>query len=132
MARQAVLSREDPPPPILWVLLDENVLVREVGSAEIMRDQLAHLAGLARSPNITVQVIPASSMHAGLLGAFAIGSTSELPGIVYLENADDGQTIEDPDVAAKMSVQFDALRTEALTGRASLSLIEKVAEERWT
>ena len=64
--------------------------------------------------------------------AFAIASTSELPGIVYLENADDGQTIEDPDVAGKMSVQFDALRTEALTGRASLSLIEKVAEERWT
>jgi transcriptional regulator with XRE-family HTH domain len=132
MARQAVLSREDPPAPILWVLLDENVLVREAGSAEIMRDQLAHLAGLARRPHITVQVIPASSMHAGLLGAFAIASTSELPGIVYLENADDGQTIEDPDVAAKMSVQFDALRTEALTGRASLSLIEKVAEERWT
>jgi len=49
MARQAVLSREDPPPPILWVLLDENVLVREVGSAEIMRDQLAHLAGLGHT-----------------------------------------------------------------------------------
>jgi hypothetical protein len=31
-----------------------------------------------------------------------------------------------------MSVRFDALRTDALTGRASLSLIEKVTEERWT
>jgi hypothetical protein len=30
-----------------------------------------------------------------------------------------------------MAMRFDALRTEALTGRASLSLIEKVAEERW-
>ena len=132
MARQGVLSREDPPPPILWVLLDENVLTREVGCADVMRGQLTHLAGLARRPNITVQVISASSMHAGLLGAFAIAATPELPGIVYLENADDGQTIEDPDVAAKMSVQFDALRAEALTGRASLSLIEKVTEERWT
>ena len=36
MARQAVLSREDPPPPVLWVLLDENVLIREVGNAEMM------------------------------------------------------------------------------------------------
>jgi hypothetical protein len=45
MARQAVLERDDPPPPILWVLLDENVLVREVGSARVIRDQLAHLAG---------------------------------------------------------------------------------------
>ena len=55
-----------------------------------------------------------------------------MPAIVYLETADDGQTLEDPDVGVKMSVRFDALRTEALTGRASLSLIEKVTEERWT
>jgi transcriptional regulator with XRE-family HTH domain len=132
LARQAVLIREDPPPPIVWMLLDENVLLREGGGKEVMRGQLAHLAEMARCPNITVQVIPCASLHAGLLGAFAIAETPELPGIVYLENADDGQTVEDPDVAAGMWVQFDALRTEALTGRASLGLIEKVIEERWT
>src|SRR5712691_1979500 len=132
MARQVILDREDPPPPVLWVLLDENVLYREAGSCKIMHDQLAHLAGMARRPNITVQVIPSASLHAGLLGAFAIAEVPDSPGIVvYLENADDGQTSEDSGMGTKMSLQFDALRTEALTGRASVSSIEK-AIERWT
>jgi transcriptional regulator with XRE-family HTH domain len=131
MARQEILTREDPPPPVLWVLLDENVLLREVGNAEIMRDQLAHLAGAGRRPNVTVQVIPCAGAHPGLLGAFVIAELTGMPGIVYLETAHDGQTVEDADVSAQMAMRFDALRTEALTGRASLSLIEKVAEERW-
>jgi hypothetical protein len=29
LSRQEILAREDPPPPILWVLLDENVLTRQ-------------------------------------------------------------------------------------------------------
>jgi len=45
MARQVILDREEPAPPMLWVLLDENVLTREVGGPKIMHDQLAHLAG---------------------------------------------------------------------------------------
>jgi transcriptional regulator with XRE-family HTH domain len=39
------------------------------------------------------------------------------------------QTTEDPDLGARMSIRFDALRTEVLTGSASLSLIEKVMDE---
>jgi transcriptional regulator with XRE-family HTH domain len=127
MSRQAILARDDPPPPVLWVLLDEQVLRRDPGDREIMRDQLIHLAAMARRPNITVQVIPCVSMHAGLMGAFALAETPELPNIVYLENADDGQTIEDPQMGSKMALQFDALRTEALTGRASIATIEKAA-----
>jgi len=42
----------------------------------------------------------------------------------------DGQTIEDPDMAEAMSAMFDALRTEALTGGASMNLIEEAAQ-RW-
>jgi transcriptional regulator with XRE-family HTH domain len=129
MSRQAILTREDPPPPVLWVLLDEQVLHRDPGDREIMHAQLVHLAGAAALPNITVQVIPSASMHAGLLGAFAIAETPELPNIVYLENADDGQTAEDPGMGSKMALQFDALRTEALTGRASLGIIQKAADQ---
>jgi transcriptional regulator with XRE-family HTH domain len=131
LARQEILSREDPTPPILWVLLDENVLTREVGTPAIMRDQLRHLELAARRPNVTAQVIPCTVVHPGLLGAFAIAELDGMSSIVYLETGHDGQTVEDPDVGARMSVRFDALRTEALTGRASLGLIEKVADERW-
>src|SRR5258708_242930 len=45
LARQAVLTRDDP--PAAWFLVDEAVLHRCVGSAHVMAAQLAHLAGLA-------------------------------------------------------------------------------------
>jgi transcriptional regulator with XRE-family HTH domain len=132
IARQQILDRDDLAPPLLWVLLDEHVLTREIGGDKVMHDQLAHLAEMARRPSITVQVIPGLGAHPGLLGAFAIAELAGQPAIVYLETAHDGQTLEDPGIGAAMSLRFDALRTEALTGRASLSLIEKVTEERWT
>src|SRR5580698_10552586 len=37
MARQVILDR--PGPPVLWVLMDEAVLIRRVGSAKVMYDQ---------------------------------------------------------------------------------------------
>jgi hypothetical protein len=75
LSRQAVLERVDP--PILWVLLDENVLHREIGGARIMRDQMTHLSTMARRPNITVQVIPQVGAHVGLTGAFAMAEKWE-------------------------------------------------------
>ena len=129
LARQEILTREDPPPPILWVLLDENVLRRQVGSRKVMHDQIGHLAALAREPAITVQVIPSCVVHPGLHGAFAIAELPDMPSIVYLETAHGGQTVEDPGAGADLSVRFDALRTEALAGSASVRLIEKVMDE---
>ena len=131
MARQVILDRGEPPPPVIWAVLDEAVLHREAGGAKVMHGQLVHLAGMARRPNITVQVIPSASLHPGLLGAFAIAEVSDSPGIItYLENGDEGQTAEDPGVGARMNRRFDSLRTEALTGKASITLIEK-ATEQW-
>jgi transcriptional regulator with XRE-family HTH domain len=131
LARQAILDREDPPAPKLWVLLDEAVLHRQVGDVKVMHNQLMHLERMARRPNITVQVIPRALPHPGLLGAFVIAEPDDSGAIVYLENADGGQTVENADTVAHIALMFDALRTEALPGSASLSLIEEVADQRW-
>jgi transcriptional regulator with XRE-family HTH domain len=130
MARQAILTREDPAPPRIWAVLDQQVLTRDIGGPAVMCGQMEHLAALARRPRINVQVIPWDRPHPGLLGAFVIAEVSESPAIVYLENALDGQTVENPDMAEAMSLMFDALRMEALTGGASLNLIEEAAQ-RW-
>ncbi len=129
LARQAVLTREGPPPPVVWVLLDENVLHREIGGAKIMQDQLLHLAELARRPNVTIQVISRIGAHQGLHGAFALAVMPDRRAIVYLETAADGQTVEDPVIVADMTLRFDTLRTEAYKGSQSLALIQEVAEE---
>jgi Domain of unknown function (DUF5753) len=132
LARQAVLDREDPPAPMLWALLDENVLHREVGSAMVMREQLLHLVEMAKRPNVAMQIVPyAAGPHSGLLGAFVIAEPDDSGAIVYLETALDGQTAEDAASVAQMVLMFDALRLEALPGSASVRLIERVAEERW-
>ena len=55
--RQAILDRADPPE--LLAVLDEAVLHRQVGSAKIMCDQLAHLGEMSCRPAVTIQIVPA-------------------------------------------------------------------------
>lgn len=127
MERQAILDRETP--PWLWVVLDEQVLRRDVGGAEVMHTQLTRLVDLADRPKITIQVIPADVTHPGLDGAFTIAETKQPPAIVYLAGAE-GQTVEDADTTARMTVLFDTLRAVALPAAASRALIEEEAQ-RW-
>jgi transcriptional regulator with XRE-family HTH domain len=130
MERQQIFERPDP--PSLWVIVDEAVLRRSIGSVKVMHDQLLHLVNVADRPNITLQVIPAEvGAHVGLLGAFAIAS-ADGAGIVYMESPDQGQTTQTSSVVAKVSATFDTLRAEALPRAASRDLIGRVAEEQWT
>ena len=130
LARQEILSREDP--PLLYVLLDESVLHRPVTAGDVMHAQLMHLADLATWRNISIQVVPYSAGgHIGLLGAFTIAEMPDMSVTVYLENAADGQTVEDNDRVSQIVARFDALRGEALPVGATRDLILKVAEERW-
>jgi transcriptional regulator with XRE-family HTH domain len=131
MERQLIFER--PKPPALWVILDEAVLHRCIGSAKIMYDQLAHLVTMSDRAGFTIQVVPGEvGAHVGLLGGFAIASFGGAPGTVYMESPDQGQTTELSSVVAKISATFDTLRAEALPRGASRDLIRKVAEERWT
>ena len=121
LARQAVLTRDDP--PSAWFLVDEATLRRCVGSPTVMAAQLAHLAGLARLPNLTIQVVP-NVAHAGLLGGFAVAEHA-----AYVETAVAGQVFEDADIIAELLTRFDTLRNEAFRGSESLTLIERMCEE---
>src|SRR5581483_7562010 len=56
MARQQILTR--PEPPNLWVVLDEAVLRRPIGSRAVMRAQLKHMLELSERQNVTIQLIP--------------------------------------------------------------------------
>lgn len=128
MDRQKVLDKDRP--PRLWVLLDQAVLHREVGSRKVMHGQLQHLLDLAVQPGITMQVIDEAT-HCGLSGAFALAETVSGKRVTYLETAADGTTTEDAAVYADISLRFEALRTEALRGRESLALLERTMEA-WT
>jgi transcriptional regulator with XRE-family HTH domain len=130
MDRQRILTRDMPPPPRLWVLLDEAVLRREIGSRKAMEGQLRHLADMAQRPGITIQVLTETT-HCGLHGAFSLAETPTRR-VVYLESIADGTTTEDPSVVVDLELRFDVLRTDALRGKESLTLVERVAEEWMT
>ncbi len=131
MDRQAILAPGGP--PLLWVVLDEAVLHRQVGDLQTMADQLARLAELSRRPNVTIEVVPyGAGAHGGLLGAFVVAEFEQAPAVAYLETAAGGQISEEPSTVAQVLLTFDTLRSEGMPRGASRDLITKVAEEKWT
>ena len=131
LSRQTVLERDDPPPPMVCALIDQSALMREIGGPAVMRDQLAHLAALSRRPNITVQIIPNTGAHPGLLGAFTVADLGGTPSIVNVEDIADGRVTEDAATVSMVALRFHSLRGDALSKGASRDLIEGVIHERW-
>ncbi len=130
MDRQAILGREDP--PLLWVILDEGALIRPVGGAAVMRDQIDRLIVAAWQPRVVFQVVPVDAgAHPGLDGDFVIASFDGVPDVVYLNNTLAGQVVERADDVARIALLYDILKAEALSPRASVELARK-AIERWT
>lgn len=87
MERQSLLTR--PSPPRLWVVIEETVLRRPVGGADVMRGQLDRLMTAAAMPNVTLQILPfATGPHPGMFGPFQLFrfDIPELPDIVYSES----------------------------------------------
>lgn len=133
IARQWILTRDAPPPPRLWVLLDEGILYRPVAPVAVMRDQLDHLIAMSRLPNVTIQVVPyTAGGHSGLLGAFILADLTSTQSIVFLDDASGGHVAEDAPVVSDTALLFDALRSDALPKVASRDLIVKAVKERWT
>jgi DNA-binding XRE family transcriptional regulator len=130
LARQAILDRDDPPPPLLCALMDQSVLIREIGGPDVMRAQLEHLVAMSKRPNITVQVIPNTGAHSGLNGAFIVADPGGGPSIVYLADMANGQVIEDAATVSMVAVRFHSLRGDALSKAASRDLIESVIRQR--
>ena len=130
LERQAILARDRP--PTLWVLLDEGVLHRPVGDAQVMYEQAKHLAATARRPNIVVQLIPRSvGAYEGLRGPFVLASFDTGPDIVLQDAAVYGSVVESDAGVAAARAAWEAIKSEALSRSASIDLIEKVAEQ-WT
>ena len=128
LERQRILEREHPPQ--LWVLIDEAVLRRPVGGAQVMAEQLDLLASTARRPNIVIQVIPlAAGAHEGMRGgAFVLADFEDDPSLGYQDTAVSGQIVEDANQVQALTVTWDTLRLEAMPRSASLELVEEVAQ----
>jgi transcriptional regulator with XRE-family HTH domain len=130
MARQALLSQEDPVQ--LWCVVDEAALRREVGGRDAMRRQLDHLVKAADLPNVSLQVLPLESgAHPGMEGSFALLSFpfSADPDTVYVGMATGGVFQEKPDELGRYESIFSRLRNMALPTAESAALVTRMARE---
>jgi hypothetical protein len=130
MARQAILSR--PNPPSLWVVLDEAVLRRPIGGPATMRAQLKHLIEMSQRPNVTVQVIPfKAGGHAAAGGAFSLLRFAEhdLSDVVFLEQLNSAQYLDKPDVVDGYLAVMERLCIGAVTPATTVKILRSMVHE---
>ncbi|OMI40397.1 helix-turn-helix domain-containing protein [Streptomyces sparsogenes DSM 40356] len=127
LRRRAVMEKDTP--PLLWCVLNEACLRINVGGAEIMRAQLAHVLAEADSPNVAVQVLPfgAGALPAG--ESFTLLTFSEGPGVVYEDTAMGGRVIDSPAEVDYATATYERLRAAALHPDESLAMIRRIMEE---
>ncbi|GAA2895260.1 helix-turn-helix transcriptional regulator [Streptomyces mexicanus] len=130
--RTQLLTRPDAPQ--LWAVIDESVLLRVLGSREVMRDQLEHLVRMAQRPQVTVQIVPLDVTNASApntpITYLRFGGL-DLPDVVYLEHIRSANFLEDRDETEEYRIALDRLADEALTPQESIDLLRRTMKERY-
>ncbi|GHC77829.1 transcriptional regulator [Nocardiopsis terrae] len=116
MRRQLRFTSPEGDPPRLWAVIDEAVLHRPYGDAEVMRGQIEHLLEMSRRPNITIQIATfAMGGHPAAGGPFSIlrFPTPQLPDVVYLEQLSSALYFDKFDDTSRYAQTMDHLATQA-------------------
>lgn len=127
VARREVLQSERE----FKVILAERVLREDMGSAQVMLEQVRHLICLAERPNITFRVIPASVKTWTLAhnGSFVLYEFSKAAPTVHLEHYRGPVFLyEATDVAAYRDA-LDTLMNTTIGPDESVALMVEVANE---
>ncbi|MEU6482942.1 helix-turn-helix transcriptional regulator [Streptomyces sp. NPDC046887] len=127
LARQAVLTREDP--LTLWAIIAEQVLRSTSEIDGLMHEQLGRLTAVGRRPNVNVQVLPVDApLHVGQLGSFMIlgfGPHADLD-VVHTEGLTSTVYVEESDKVAAHRDAWQRLSAAALSVEASADLITEI------
>jgi transcriptional regulator with XRE-family HTH domain len=133
MIRQQVLTMRDPLLE-LSAVLDESVLLRRVGSNEVMFRQLRHLADVAELPNVDLRILPLqseTSLRADSFSVFEFSSrdeSSKLGDAVSTEGITDEIRIEGETGTYIFRLFFSAFAKASLPPERSRELILERAE----
>jgi transcriptional regulator with XRE-family HTH domain len=130
LERQEALTRTDPPPPKVSVVLNEGVLARRVGSPEIMRAQLEHLMRERDRANVVIQVLPFSTgEHPAMVGPFTMLTFLDPadPGVVNVENVLGALAMEQPEEIRAYEEVWSALQARAVSPDDSRAVIKTYA-----
>jgi hypothetical protein len=130
MKRQAILSREDPPPPRVVYVFPEHVLWVDKGGPAVMYEQLGRLIK-PPSPHTSIQVVPGGVPHLGNDGAFVIATLADGTEAAYVETSARGIMLDSRADISRLKDVFTDICTQALPVGMSAELINRTNEERW-
>jgi transcriptional regulator with XRE-family HTH domain len=111
MARQQLVIEQNDTP--IWAVLDEAVLRRHIGPAELMQAQYRRLLELSEKNNITIQILPFDAGVYTITGGFSMMHLSYDPEVVLIEYRDRTLLIERPEEVAAYAQVLDPLRANA-------------------
>ncbi|MET7606235.1 helix-turn-helix transcriptional regulator [Streptomyces avermitilis] len=109
--RQSILDRDFP--PAVSLVLNEGIIRRPIGSAEVWRGQLQRLLDLAATPHITVRILPfASGAHPAMHGPFTLLDFEDetVGDLAYLENLVDGGVLSESAAVKPFNEAFERLK----------------------
>jgi hypothetical protein len=107
--RQDVLDRADPPTVVIVVW--EPVLYHQVGTAEVMRAQLARLLKISERPGVLVHVVPSEfGANAGLGGPVSLATVAGKPDVLLTSSLLEDVVTSDASQARTASTTFEVVR----------------------
>lgn len=118
--------------PRLWVVMDETVLRRQVGSAEVMRDQIDRLLEVVEMPHVTLQISEfTSGHHPGTYGPFVLFrfAVPELPDMVYVEYLTGAVYLDERIEVASHLEALDRMAAQAATARRTKEILRDFRKE---
>lgn len=133
MRRQEILRRGNP--LTLFAVIDESVLLRDIGGRAIMRRQMLDLLDLAELPNVHVHVLPLDVDREPIFSdtftllEFAPAYDVVFPDVVYLDNLVTMAVLQDDGATHTYRLCWDALRSVSLSAERSRRRIARAAEE---
>ncbi|MFF5016401.1 Scr1 family TA system antitoxin-like transcriptional regulator [Streptomyces sp. NPDC001165] len=125
LERQSLLK--DRPNTLFSFIVEEHVLRRLTGGADVMREQIEYILEATEPRNVEFQVMPMSrGFHAGLNGPVQLLETPENEWLAYSEGQENGQFIVKPNTISVLHMRYAKLRSQALTPEDSRSLLERM------
>ncbi|MDW8806186.1 helix-turn-helix transcriptional regulator [Streptomyces scabiei] len=125
LARQQLLHER--PTTAFGFILEEQLFVRRTGGAGVTRDLIDHVLEIAELRNVEIQVMPmVQQSHSGLAGPMQLLETPEAKWFAYNEGQESGLLITDSKVVSVLQRRYARMRSQALTMRDSMSLLQRM------
>lgn len=130
LARQTMLTGPDA--TALEVILNEAVLRRSVGGAQVMAEQIRHIIEVSRYRTTTVRVLPFSAgVHAAMMGGFTYLRFPDrnVVDVIYHETRTGALYLDKPAQRRPYRQMWRDIDTRALDPDASREMMVEMAKE---